>query len=184
MDSQYLPIVVLLLGAIGFALAPLGLAWVWARAFSPQKSGPSKNAIYECGLEASGDSWVQFKPGYYLYAIVFLVFDVEAVFLLPVAVAFHGSVWARRLPCWCFCCCWWRGWCGPSEERAGVDLEFRAELSGQFRDGAANEIGVQCDVQRNPRLDEGLKSELSRQGIFATTLQDLYNWGGRVPSGR
>ena len=89
MDSQYLPIVVLLLGAIGFALAPLGLAWVWARAFSPQKSGPSKNAIYECGLEASGDSWVQFKPGYYLYAIVFLVFDVEAVFLLPVAVAFR-----------------------------------------------------------------------------------------------
>ena len=48
---------------------------------------------------------------------------------------------------------------------------------GQFRDGAANEIGVQCDVQRNLRLDEGLKSELSRQGIFATTLQDLYNWG-------
>lgn len=90
MDSQYLPIVVLLLGAIGFALAPLALAWVWARAFSPQKSGPSKNAIYECGLEASGDSWVQFKPGYYLYAIVFLIFDVEAVFLLPVAVAFHG----------------------------------------------------------------------------------------------
>jgi NADH-quinone oxidoreductase subunit A len=90
MNSPYLPVIVLLLGAVGFAVAPLALARVWARTFSPQKSGPSKNAIYECGLEASGDSWIQFKAGYYLYAIVFLVFDVEAVFLLPVAVAFHG----------------------------------------------------------------------------------------------
>jgi NADH-quinone oxidoreductase subunit A len=90
MNSPYLSVIVLLLGAVAFAVTPLVLAWLWAKMFSPQKSGPSKNAIYECGLEASGDSWVQFKPGYYLYAIVFLVFDVEAVFLLPVAVAFHG----------------------------------------------------------------------------------------------
>jgi NADH-quinone oxidoreductase subunit A len=90
MNSQYLPVIVLLLAAIAFAATPLVLAWVWAKTFSPQKSGPSKNAIYECGLESEGDAWIQFKPGYYLYAIVFLVFDVEAVFLLPVAVAFHG----------------------------------------------------------------------------------------------
>jgi NADH:ubiquinone oxidoreductase subunit 3 (subunit A) len=63
---------------------------VCAKKFSPQKSGPSKNAVYECGLESTGDAWVQFKPGYYLYAIVFLVFDVEAIFLLPFAVAFNG----------------------------------------------------------------------------------------------
>lgn len=86
----YLPIVVLLLGAIGFAIGPLVLAWVWAKKFSPQKSGPSKNAVYECGLESSGDAWIKFKPGYYLYAIIFLIFDVEAVFLLPFAVAFGG----------------------------------------------------------------------------------------------
>jgi len=89
-DSQYLPIVVLLLAAIAFAITPLLLAWLWAKKFSPQKSGPSKNAVYECGLEATGDAWIQFKPGYYLYAIVFLVFDVEAVFLLPIAVAFNS----------------------------------------------------------------------------------------------
>lgn len=86
----YLPIVVLLLGAVGFAIGPLVLAWVWAKKFSPQKSGPSKNAVYECGLESSGDAWIKFKPGYYLYAIIFLIFDVEAVFLLPFAVAFGG----------------------------------------------------------------------------------------------
>jgi NADH:ubiquinone oxidoreductase subunit 3 (subunit A) len=87
-STSYLPIVVLLAGALGFALAPLALAWLWARKFSPQKPGLDKNAIYECGLETTGDAWVQFKPGYYLYAIIFLVFDVEVVFLLPFATAF------------------------------------------------------------------------------------------------
>ena len=89
-DHSYLPIFVLLVGALGFAVAPLVLAWLWAKKFSPAKPGKTKNAIYECGLEASGDAWVQFKPGYYLYAIIFLVFDVEAVFLLPFATAFTG----------------------------------------------------------------------------------------------
>jgi len=89
-NNSYLPIFVLLLGALGFAVAPLGLAWLWAKSFSPQKSGPDKNAIYECGLETKGDPWVQFKPGYYIYAIIFLVFDVEVVFLLPFATQFLG----------------------------------------------------------------------------------------------
>lgn len=86
----YLPMIVLLLGGAGFAVAPLFLAQIWAAKFSPQKSSRVKNATYECGLESKGDAWVQFKPGYYLYAIVFLIFDVEAVFLLPFAVAFNG----------------------------------------------------------------------------------------------
>ena len=93
-SSIYLPILALLVAAVGFALAPLALAWLWAKAFSPHKPGPSKNAVYECGLEPTGDAWIQFKPGYYLYAIIFLVFDVEAIFLLPFAVAFTGLSWA------------------------------------------------------------------------------------------
>ena len=88
--SPYLFIGVLMVAAAGFALAPLGLAWLWAKRFSPGKPGPSKNAIYECGLESKGDAWVQFKAEYYLYAIMFLIFDVETVFLLPFAVAFGG----------------------------------------------------------------------------------------------
>jgi NADH:ubiquinone oxidoreductase subunit 3 (subunit A) len=89
-NSPYLPILVLLLGAAGFAVAPLALAWLWAKKYSPAKPGHDKNAVYECGLETTGDAWIQFKPGYYLYAIIFLVFDVEAVFLLPFAVSFSG----------------------------------------------------------------------------------------------
>jgi NADH-quinone oxidoreductase subunit A len=85
-----LPIIVLGVGALLFALTPLALAWVWAKKFSPRKPGQDKNATYECGLESKGDAWVQFKSEYYLYAIIFLIFDVETVFLLPFAVAFTG----------------------------------------------------------------------------------------------
>ncbi len=73
-----------------FALVPLLLARVWAKVFSPPKPGAEKNAIYECGLESQGDAWVQFKSEYYLYGIIFLIFDVEVIFLLPFAAAFSG----------------------------------------------------------------------------------------------
>jgi NADH:ubiquinone oxidoreductase subunit 3 (subunit A) len=88
--SPYLFISVMLVGAVVFALTPLGLAWLWAKKFSPPKPGPVKNDIYECGLESKGDAWVQFKAEYYLYAIIFLIFDVETIFVLPFAVAFSG----------------------------------------------------------------------------------------------
>jgi len=88
--DSYLPVVVLFVAAVGFALAPLALAWLWAKTFAPAKPGQDKNATYECGLESKGDAWVQFKAEYYLYAIIFLIFDVETIFLLPFAVAFRG----------------------------------------------------------------------------------------------
>jgi NADH-quinone oxidoreductase subunit A len=97
-ENSYLPVVVLMVAGAGFAITPLVLAWLWAKKFSPQKSGPSKNAVYECGLESKGDAWIQFKPGYYLYAIAFLIFDVEAVFLLPFAVSFAHLALAECIP--------------------------------------------------------------------------------------
>jgi NADH-quinone oxidoreductase subunit A len=78
------------LAALVFALSPLAIAWLWSRVFAPHKAGPVKNATYECGLEAGPTGWVQFKADYYLYGIVFLIFDVETIFLLPFAVAFQG----------------------------------------------------------------------------------------------
>jgi NADH-quinone oxidoreductase subunit A len=88
--NSYFSLAVLFVVALGFGFTPLALAWLWARTFSPQKPNAVKNAIYECGLESRGDAWVQFRSAYYLYAIIFLIFDVEAVFLLPFAVAFTG----------------------------------------------------------------------------------------------
>lgn len=87
-SAQFLT--VFALAAAGFALGPLLLAWLWAKKFSPRKPGVTKNAIYECGLESKGDAWIQFRSEYYLYGILFLVFDVETIFLLPFAVAFGG----------------------------------------------------------------------------------------------
>ena len=88
--DPYLFLTVLLVCAVGFAIAPLALAWLWARAFSPNKPGREKNANYECGLESKGTARIQFRSEYYLYGILFLIFDVEAIFLLPFAVAFTG----------------------------------------------------------------------------------------------
>jgi len=88
--SNWLTVGVLLVAAVLFGVGPLLAARLWAVYFSPAKPGPIKNATYECGLESRGDAWIRFRSEYYLYAIVFLVFDVEAVFLLPVAVALKG----------------------------------------------------------------------------------------------
>jgi NADH:ubiquinone oxidoreductase subunit 3 (subunit A) len=84
----YLTLALLILGALLFAAGPLVLARLWAWKFSPPKPGKDKNAIYECGLESKGDAWMQFHSEYYLYAIIFLIFDVETIFLLPFAVSF------------------------------------------------------------------------------------------------
>lgn len=88
-DQQpYLFLALFLAVAALFPLAPLALARVWARRFSPPKPGADKNAAYECGLASAGDPLVRFRSGYYLYGLLFLVFDVEIVFLFPFAVAF------------------------------------------------------------------------------------------------
>ena len=84
----YLFLTVFLVVAVLFPLAPLLLAKLWATHFSPAKPGLQKNATYECGLESKQDVSVQFRSEYYLYAILFLVFDVEVVFLVPFAVTF------------------------------------------------------------------------------------------------
>ncbi len=89
-DSPYILITIFMVAAAGFGLMPLLLAWLWAKLVSPQKQGEEKNAIYECGVVSKGDAWVRFNSNYYIYGIIFLIFDVETIFLLPFAVAFTG----------------------------------------------------------------------------------------------
>jgi NADH:ubiquinone oxidoreductase subunit 3 (subunit A) len=86
--NPYLFIVVFMVVAVLFALLPLAAARLWARKFSPPKPGLQKNATYECGLESRNDVPLQFKSEYYLYGLIFLIFDVETIFLLPFAVSF------------------------------------------------------------------------------------------------
>lgn len=58
------------------------------RLLGPKKPNPIKQQTYECGIETVGDAWVQFKVQYYIYALVFVIFDIEAVFLFPIAAAY------------------------------------------------------------------------------------------------
>jgi NADH-quinone oxidoreductase subunit A len=55
----------------------------------PKKPNPIKSESYECGIETVGDTWIQFKAQYYIYALIFVIFDIEVVFLLPWALAFN-----------------------------------------------------------------------------------------------
>jgi len=64
------------------------VAVVLPRLIAPRKPNPIKAQTYECGMETVGETWIQFKVQYYIYALVFLVFDIETVFLYPWAVAF------------------------------------------------------------------------------------------------
>ena len=86
--DPYIFLVIFCAVAVLFPLMPLGLAWLWRKFFQPPKPGPIKSATYECGVESLGEAQIQFRSQYYLYAIIFLIFDVEAIFLVPFAVAF------------------------------------------------------------------------------------------------
>lgn len=75
------------------ALLPLGIVFgglpiLAGQILAPRKPNPIKESTYECGVETVGDTWVQFKVQYYIYALVFVIFDIEAVFLFPWAVAY------------------------------------------------------------------------------------------------
>lgn len=71
------------------AMAVPALALVIAGVISPKKPNVIKNSTYECGMETVGASWIQFKVQYYIYGLIFLIFDVETVLLYPWAVAYN-----------------------------------------------------------------------------------------------
>lgn len=84
MSDQWLFIAFLLPLALLLPAVPIALS----RLLGPRKSNPMKDSAYECGVETVGDTWVQFKAQYYIFALVFVIFDVEAVFLFPWAAAY------------------------------------------------------------------------------------------------
>ncbi len=85
MSSDWQFILLFFVIAVIFPGVPVLLATI----ISPKKPNPIKQSTYECGIETVGDSWIQFKVQYYIFALVFVVFDVEAVFLFPIAAAFN-----------------------------------------------------------------------------------------------
>ncbi len=77
---------ILLIGVVGILLVLFTL--LLGKIISPKKPTPEKLSTYECGEEATGSSWVQFNPRFYVIALVFLLFDVELIFIFPWATVF------------------------------------------------------------------------------------------------
>jgi NADH-quinone oxidoreductase subunit A len=81
--------IVLILAALAFS----GIAILVAKIITKATTNPQKGQPYECGVPTSGKTWVQLNFGYYLFALIFLIFDVELVFLYPWAVVAKKVGW-------------------------------------------------------------------------------------------
>lgn len=85
--EQFGRVVILLGVALAFPALPLSVSYLLYRfKIRPENHDPIKDATYECGVIAEGGSWGQFNARYYLFALGFVIFDVEVVFLYPWAV--------------------------------------------------------------------------------------------------
>ena len=82
---EYIPVLLFLLVAIAFAGGTIGLSSI----IVPRRRNPVKNSVYECGVEPVGNARSRFSVKFYLVAVLFILFDIEAVFLYPWAVAFR-----------------------------------------------------------------------------------------------
>ncbi len=84
--NNYIFIGLLLLLAIIFGVLPL----IVVALIAPRKRSLAKGDTYECGVRTYGETWVRFRIQYYIYALMFVVFDIETVFLYPWAVSYGG----------------------------------------------------------------------------------------------
>ena len=88
--TGYAPVVIYLVLIVAFAVVSLAAA----RVLSPSRPFAAKLESYECGAQPFGEAWVQFPVGFYLVALLFIVFDALAVFLFPWVLALRGlGVW-------------------------------------------------------------------------------------------
>lgn len=89
MASQYLPVVVMFALALVVVAGFLGLGW----SLGPRNRTAVKATAFECGNEPSGSAWKRFSVKFYMTAILFIIFDVEIVFMYPWAVQFRELGW-------------------------------------------------------------------------------------------
>jgi NADH-quinone oxidoreductase subunit A len=93
MNHSFFPVLIFFFVALAVPLGALALARVWMTFFTPLKPGKDKQALYECGVNPLADRQTRFHSQYYMFGLLFLLFDVETVFLLPFAVAFLKLPW-------------------------------------------------------------------------------------------
>lgn len=82
--TEYLAVLIFIFAGTGIVL----FTFFFARLIRPSNPYQAKTINYECAELPIGDSWVRFNPRFYIFALIFVIFDVEVVFLFPWAVAF------------------------------------------------------------------------------------------------
>ena len=85
MLTSYAGVLAFIVVALGFLVVNL-IAW---KVLRPSRFSEEKLTTYECGENPTGSAWIQFNIRFYVFALIFIIFDVEAVFLLPWAVVFR-----------------------------------------------------------------------------------------------
>lgn len=76
------------LGGLGFALGPFLVVWLLASR-GTRHSADKTGQFIECGMEPIGDAWIRYSAAYYLYAIIFVAFAVDVLFLIPIALVYN-----------------------------------------------------------------------------------------------
>jgi len=86
--NPYIPILIM----FGIAMAVAGIFLLLSHVLGPKKPTPSKLSVYECGLEPVSDARERFSVKFYLVAILFIIFDIEVVFMYPWAINFKDAI--------------------------------------------------------------------------------------------
>jgi NADH:ubiquinone oxidoreductase subunit 3 (subunit A) len=84
------------IGGLLFALGPIAIVYLLMPRETRQLSNKASQFI-ECGMDPIGDSWIRYGVVFYLYALIFLAFDVDVLFLFPVAVAYNDPIFATSV---------------------------------------------------------------------------------------
>ncbi|OIP97617.1 MAG: NADH dehydrogenase [Syntrophobacteraceae bacterium CG2_30_61_12] len=84
--TDFLAVALFVAVGVVFAVVPLIISSLVAR----RSSGVTRDETYESGMETIGSAWIQFTAAYYIYALIFVAFDVDVLYLFPVAIAYGG----------------------------------------------------------------------------------------------
>lgn len=82
--KDFFPVLVFIVIALGFTIVPI----IIASLIAPRTVGKKTHATYECGIEPFGGAWIRYSVAYYIYALIFIAFDVDILYLFPILLAY------------------------------------------------------------------------------------------------
>ncbi len=82
--AEFAPVAIFLVVSVAFTLVPVLIAYILA----PRTKGEKTLNTYECGIEPYGSAWIRYSLSYYIYALIFIAFDVDVLYLFPVALSY------------------------------------------------------------------------------------------------